>query len=318
MKQEDVKEVMAYLGGEKQVFHYFKDRYCLDSISHEIARQNKSSIQVSELKASHLNRYLQKPILKDNLKYFGNGQARSSELQLLWPEQMESFVLGLACWGEAERGWDQATRNQSNLVLQLNFSQQHEKDYQRLVKPNNSYGPFEYWGHPVSTCDRKTMSWIRMDIDFDTNEVLIEEIQNDWLRNAKRVLNQLRKRREKAPKTTPCQVSRFIDANYEELEQYVETILTPYDKIWAEASMAAAINFIRQDLGIYDIYYHSFDTGTKIKQVCGKPPKSMYTKLPKQFGFELVDDAPSFVAKDKNARRYLKAINDPKFFKLAC
>jgi hypothetical protein len=28
----------------------------------------------------------------------------------------------LDCWGKAERGWDQTTRNQCNLVLQLNFS----------------------------------------------------------------------------------------------------------------------------------------------------------------------------------------------------
>jgi hypothetical protein len=317
MKHEDVKEIISCLGGEKQVFHYFKDRYCLDSIDYAMVRQEKSAFKVSEIKSGKLGRFLSKPIIKDRLKYFGTGEIQQSELALLWPESRESFVLGLDCWGKAERGWDQTTRNQCNLVLQLNFSQQHIKEYLRLVKPNDSYGPFEYRGHPISRRDRKTMSWVRMDIDFDTNEVLIEEIQNDWLRNARRVLNRLRKRREKAPQTKPNQVNRFIDANYEELEQYVENVLTPYDKIWAEASMTAAINFIRKDLGINNIYYHSFETGIQIKQVCGKPPRSMYTKLPKQFGFELGSEAPKFIAEDKNSKRYLRAIKDPMFYRLA-
>jgi hypothetical protein len=316
MKREDVNEIMSCLGDEKKVFHYFKDRYCLDSIDYEMQRQERTEFRVSELKTGKLSRFSSKPIIQEKLKYFGNGAIQQSELALFWPEQQESFVLGIDCWGNSERGWDQTTRNECNLVLQLNFSQQHIKDYMRLVKPNDSYGPFEYRGHPISKYDRKTMSWIRMDIDFDTNEVLIEEIQNDWLRNAKRVLNRLRARREKTPDIKPSQVNRFIDASYKELEQYVEQILTPYEKIWAEASMTAAIKFIRQDLGIDTIYFHSFDTGVKIKQVCGLPPKSMYTKLPKQFGFELGDEAPKFIAENKSSKRYLKAIKDPMFYRL--
>jgi hypothetical protein len=316
MKLEDVNEIISCLGSEKQVFHYFKDRYCLDNISYEMTRQNKSKFKVSELKSSQLSRFMQKPIINDKLKYFGRGEIRQSDLALFWPEKMESFVLGLGCWGESQRGCDQTTRNQCNLVLQLNFSSQHIKDYERLVKPNDSNGPFECWGHPVSKHHRKTMSWVRMDIDYDTNEVLIEEIQNDWLRNAKGVLTCLRKRREKAPKTKPSQVNRFIDASYDELEQYVEKSLAPFEKIWAEASMTAAINFIRQHLEIDNIYYHSFDTGVKIKQVCGKPPRSMYTKLPKKFGFELGNEAPKFISEDKNSKRYLKAIKNPMFYRL--
>ena len=214
-------------------------------------------------------------------------------MQTFWPSEITPFVLTLNGWGDSDRGWDQTSRNQCNLVLQLNFDGFHMQEYHRLVKPNDHYrdgeGPFEYLGHPVCQKQRKTMSWIRMDIDFSTNEVLIEEIQNDWLRKAE----------------------------YEDLKYYVEQVLTPYQNIWAEASMAAALRFIRDELGISTVFYHSFDTGKKIKAVCGSPPRSMYTQLPKQFGFESTQESPEFLMQDKVSRRYIKSIKNPNWFRLS-
>ena len=303
MKLEEVEEVIACLGDERRVFHYFKDRYCFDLIEFEMGRQNRDSISVKDLKKGSISRYLQIPIVAQALKYCASGVINKQDLQSLWSNELLPFSITLNKWGEACRDWDQTSRNQCNLVLQINFDGKHDELYRRFIRPDDEYGPFEYWGHPVHKNNRKTMSWIRMDIDFSTDEVLIEEIQNDWLRKSSEALNYLRKRRVKEPSLIPSEVYGDIGGDYENLEYYVEQILAPYRKIWAEASMLVALRFIRDELGISTIYYHSFDTGKKLKNVCGAPPRSMYTQLPRKFGFEETETAPEFLTKDSFARR---------------
>lgn len=316
MKREQVKEVLACLGSDRRVFRYFRDRYCFDLITFEMDRQGCENMKVSKLKAGVVGRYIQKPLVAQALKYCSNGVVSKRDLQFLWSKDLLPFSISLSDWGEADRGWDQTSRNQYNLVLQLNFDGKHVEEYSKLVKPGGNYGPFECWGHPVQKGRRKTMSWVRMDIDFDTNEVLIEEIQNDWLRKASAALTRVKIRRAKKPSLKPRDIFDDILGNFEELEYYVENILAPYRKIWAEASMLAALRFIRDELGMSVVYYHSFDTGKKLKAVCGAPPRSMYTQFPKQFGFEETSDAPMLLANDKFARRCIKAIDKPRWFRL--
>lgn len=316
MKREAVKEVIACLGNDRKIFHYFKDRYCLDMIEFEMNRRGVDSLLVHELKSGSLRQFVQKPIVAEALKQCGGGKLGGYELDLVRPIQQIPFVLTLANWGEEGSDWDQTTRNQCNLVLQLNFDGGHVGEYNRRINPDDSYGPFEFWGHPVVEEQRKTLSWIRMDIDLDSGEVLIEEIQNDWLRFAQRAFQRVKYRRSKSPSIKPKDVIDEIKGNYEDLEHYVERTLKPYREIWAEASMLAAIKFIREELGITSIYYHSFDTGKRIKKVCGSPPRSMYTQLPKKFGFELTDQAPEFLQRDKYSRRCIKAIKAPRWYRL--
>ncbi|MGK0441829.1 MAG: hypothetical protein ACJA0N_001630, partial [Pseudohongiellaceae bacterium] len=92
--------------------------------------------------------------------------------------------------------------------------------YRRLIKPLDNYGLFEYWGHPVCQAGKKTMAWVR--IDFTTNEVLIEEIQNDWLRKAAGVLARVNRRRVRKPSSKPIDVCRDSEGSYEDLVAYVE------------------------------------------------------------------------------------------------
>ncbi len=284
-------------------------------------REGKDFLTIGELQKSCLSRLLPKELVRNALNHCGNGKLNKSDLKIFWPSETTPFVLTLNDWGDSDRGWDQTSRNQCNLVLQLNFNGFHIQEYNRLVKPNDYYrdgeGPFEYLGHPVCQEQRKTLSWVRMDIDFSTNEVLIEEIQNDWLRKAKRKLQAVKLRRLKRPTVKPNQVFADIGAEYEDLQQYVEQVLTPYQTIWAEASMSAALRFIRDELGISTVFYHSFDTGKKIKAVSGSPPRSIYTQLPKQFGFESTQESPEFLMQDKVSRRYIKSIRDPHWFRLA-
>lgn len=315
MKHDQVVEILACLESERRIFKYFKDRYCFDMIEVEMDRLGRESLKVSEMKSGLLGRFIQKPIVSQALKYCANGIVTKQDIQSFWLEEVIPFSISLSQWGESDRGWDQTSRNQCNLVLQLNFDSQHDRDYQRLIKPDNDFGPFESWSHPVRRGDRKTLSWIRMDIDFDANEVLIEEIQNDWLRNASGSLARVRQRKKQAPSIKPRDVYRSINGSFEDLNDYVEYRLAPYGKIWAEASMLAALRFIRDELGISTVYYHSFDTGKKLKKVYGDPPRSLYTQLPKQFGFKETTEVPEFLANDKFARRCIKAIDNPSWFR---
>ncbi len=316
MKGELVKEILACLGNERRVFRYFRDRYCFDLLAFEMNRKQSSGMSVAELKVSNMSRYLQKPVVTQALKHCANGLLTKQDLQSFWSKDLLHFNISLDSWGESDRGWDQTSRNGCNLVLQLNFDGKHDEQYRKSVKPDDDYGPFEFWGHPVKKGSRNTMSWVRMDIDFDTDEVLIEEIQNDWLRKASRALAEVKTNRAEKPSIKPRDVFCDILGDFEGLEYYVETILEPYRKIWAEASMLAALRFIHDELGISTVYYHSFDTGKKLKAVCGAPPRSMYTQLPKQFGFEETREAPALLANDKFARRCIKAIDAPRWFRL--
>ncbi|BFM10636.1 hypothetical protein R50072_07890 [Simiduia litorea] len=315
MKLQDVEEVIACLGDERRIFRYFKDRYCFDLLVLALQRQQMAQVSVSQLKAGSLARYLQKPILANALKHCGAGVLDINSFGPVEPVQTLPLSITLARWGEGDRGWDQTSRNQCNLVLQLNFDSGHNARYHRLVNPANDYGPFEFYGHPIHKQGRKTLAWVRLDIDFTTGEVLIEEIQNDWLRKAKGVLDRINRRRTRSPQAKPQDVIRTINGSYEDLVTYVETELQPYRALWSEAAMLAAIRFIKDDLGINTVYYHSFDTGIKLKRVGGAPPRSMYTTLPKQFGFELTTEVPAMLATHKHSRRYIKAIEKPSWFR---
>lgn len=315
MKSQDVEDVIACLGDERRIFRYFKDRYCFDLLTLDLQRQQLAQVKVAQLKTGPLARYLQKPLLASALKQCGGGVVDVNSFGPVDAVQALPFSITLGRWGDGDRGWDQTSRNQCNLVLQLNFDSGHNARYNRLVKPANAYGPFESYGHPVQQQGHKTLAWVRLDIDFGTGEVLIEEIQNDWLRKAERVLDRINRRRSCSPQAKPQDVIRAINGSYNDLVTYVERELQPYRNLWAEAAMLAAIRFIKDDLGISTVYYHSFDTGIKLKRVGGAPPRSMYTTLPKQFGFELTTEVPEMLATHKHSRRYIKAIKAPSWFR---
>lgn len=314
MKPELVDEVIACLGSERKLFHYYQDRFCFDLLDFEMKLLGKSTLSIAELKKTKFNRFLHKPAVAKALSYCGNGYINRDDLPLFSSPTPITFNLSLAKWGEADRGWDQTSRNQCNLVLQINFDRKHDRQYQQYIKPSDRYGPFEYWGHPVRQGDRNTLSWVRMDVDFDTGEALIEEVQNDWLREAREMLAYINKRRRKQPKLKPNDVYHDIDGSYDEVSHYVKNVLSPYQKIWAEVSMLAALRFISDDLGLFRVYYHTLDTGKKLKAVPSSPPKSLYSALPKQFGFEITDAPPMLLANHGFSKRCIKAIKQPLWY----
>lgn len=317
MKMEELDEVIDCIGGDRKVFYYFKDRYCLDMMLWEMKKIKKELLSISDLNQGRLKRFMSKPIVKEITQHCGDGFLEKDVILYHRPNEMLSFTLTMDRWGGGDRAYDQTSRNQQNLVLQINFDNKHNQQYRRLLNPSSDCGPFEYSCHPVRMDCRNTMSWVRIDLDLLAGEALIEEVQNDWLREAAWGLNRVTKRRANRNSTKPSDIIYGVDCDYASLKEYVDVVLKPYRNIWAEISLHAAINFIREDLGISTIYYHTFDTGRKIKKIYGSPPKSMYTRLPKQFGFELTNDAPEFIKKDKVSKRYLKAIKKSQWYCLA-
>ncbi|MCV6624833.1 MAG: hypothetical protein OIF38_01980 [Cellvibrionaceae bacterium] len=316
MKQEELTEVLTCLGDERRILHYFRDRYCFDLIEFELAKYPGQSASIAQLRSSSVGRFLQKPTVSEALKHCANGHLQQSDIQCLWPLKQWPLAIRLASWGNAERGWDQTSRNQKNLVLQVNFDGWHDQQYRRLIKPLDGEAPFACYSHPVDRQGRNTMAWARLDINLDTDEVLIEEIQSDWFRGVAGNLRKLKRGRARDPKLAPWQINCRIGADYKDFIHYAEQILSSYQKLWAEATMLAALRFIRDELGVSNVFYHSFETGAKLKDVCGLPPKSIYSKLPKQFGFSQTNQVPEMLARDKFARRCIKAIKQPSWYQL--
>ena len=98
---------------------------------------------------------------------------------------------------------------------------------------------------------------------------------------------------------------------------YVRKTLAPYFRLWDEAALTAAINFVVDELGIRRIYYHSFETGNVLKKIrYSQPPRSLYTDLPRKFCFRLTDEVPEMLAGSRVVKRKLKRVKQPRWYRL--
>lgn len=302
MELQEVKEILACLSGERTKFYYFRDRYALMLLKDYIG--NKSML-INDLRKSPYANLLNKAPVKKALAMAGNGKITANQLEMIWDEKPLSFVTTLAQWGDGKKYWhdNQMTRQGYHLVLQLNMANDHTQALQRLLRPDDVH-TFNWGDHPtLESGQRGTLAWVRLDMDFETGEVMIEEIQCDWIR-------------------TVCSAVKDKDEYHgeytqKELETYANKVLAPYTKVWEEAMLAATIDFIRHELGINNIYYHSFEVGALLKHIrYSKPPRSLYTKLPKQFGFQKTPQGPEFLMREKRVRRLQKKVENPYWFTL--
>ena len=319
MNKATALEIIACLPKGRTLFHYFKDRYALLLLSYAVGE----GMKISALRSTDYAKLLNKPRVREFLAATGDGVLTASALADYWQYDGQTFVLSLTTWGDkraSERRWNQTSRCGHNLVLQLNFSQQHESHYRRLIKPTDSE-VFNSGIHPVlqpgqRKLFRDTLAWARIDLDFTSGEALIEEVQTDWIREANDAARRAWRCKQRGCGKKTCRVYGIAGSNDAVLE-YTQQILQPYVAIWREATLMAAVQFIRNELGLRTIYYHDFETGNALKGLnYSKPPRSLYSELPKQFCFKRVQGAPAFLQQDKGARRVLKKIKPPYFFKL--
>lgn len=277
---------------------------------------------IRDLKGGRFNRLMQRPLVKRIIKTAGDGKLTPSVLGSVWPGEYHCYRLTLDVWGADDgdaRFYNQTSRPGWNLVLQLNFSGRHNQAYYRMLKPRDEL-LFNYWGHPVALDGQHTLAWARIDLDLGTDEALIEEIQTDWIRRAiwsKRYLAALEKGSISGRRYVPAYV-KGLGCDYEALSRYLEDALKPHMHMWDEAMLAAAIWFLKEEIGIGKIYYHTFNFGCQIKRITGsKPPVSLYTKLPDRFCFKKTRGAPGFLML-KNNRKIVNLLkhHDPRFYLL--
>ena len=259
-------EIIACLPKGRTLFPYYKDRYAA-MILEQVAGDG---IPIARLKASRFGKLLNRPAIMQIVATKGDGVLAADDMLEIQPEEYQYYVLTLGLWGWKTRDscWQQTSRKGTNLVLQLNFSRDHDQLFRRLMDPSGN-DPLAWSGHPVCRRGRNTLAWCRLDIDVKNRVALIEEVQNDWIRFA---LRALRRAQEQGGS---CRFFR-IDLRAARLRKYIETALAPHIRIWDEAMLAATIWFLRDELGIRRSYYHTYKTGAFLKKI---GPDIMDTRL---------------------------------------
>ncbi len=312
MHQQEVKEIIACLPRGKTEFLYAKGQYAVDIMT-QYLRQDQS---IAHLKQSRYAALLNQPAFKTALAAAGNGILTQQMLSKANLPKPLPFILTLASWGGIDNGY-QTSRRGYNLVLQLNFAREHDMMYRDLVKPRED-ALFNYKGHPIMRKAQReffceTLAWSRIDIDFDQNSALIEEIQSDWVRLAREAQLARTKTRHK-------QAGRYwakhMAGSRQALTQYVKEVLLPYEKIWAEAMLMATISLIQRELGIRTIYYHGFESGIALKDTGTFPPRSLYTVLPKRFCFEQTAYGPAFLMDAPEIRKKYRSATHGHWYRL--
>lgn len=237
----------------------------------------------------------------------GDGNINTETLSAIWTEEVHYFTMSFAAWGEEEKwrksGYYQVTRPERNLVLQVNFGHEHDSVFYPTIGKENR-DCFTMSCHPISK-NRNTMGWVRMDIDYETNEVLIEEIQNDWLRELidyKEKAQQLENGIFKGSWTLAKDITTQKVFDY-----YL--VVKKLIKIWDEVLLHAALLFIQNEFKMNTVWYHTFESGNRCKELRNahfQPPKSIYTKLSKKFCFTETNQIPQLVKACKYLKKYLR------------
>lgn len=310
MDPKTLKEI-RFVCNDSAAITYYKDRYAIDQIS----ALGQGAIPVKEVK-KHYGRYLQKPVVKALLREAKGGLIGKQQIDNLLPAEYQSFERRFAKWGEMpqhnwKNGYYQTSRSGYSLVLQLNFTSQHLVDYYKYIRTRRcGFGCFNHYLHPVSHSKSITMAWSRIDVDFDTNEALIEEVQSDWFRFLADYANRRLHTRPDA------YAGQYIQEGKSRVGLYQKTT-RPYQKIWPEAMLHTTVQFIRQELGIKRIWMHSHETGRVFKEIYHDPPPiSLYTKLPKAYGFKPTHHEPLFLQREDYLKRYFRKTRHAKWFLL--
>lgn len=319
---EEVNEVKECIDLSNNSFYYYKDKYAVQLMKYAVGCTQK----VHEIKKSKWGFLLNKSPLKSILANIKGKELKGEDLQSYWPENHQTFKLSYDHWGEFTKHrhatWRQTSRPGYNLVLQLNFTFQEINNYKKYITPKCDYedwNPFHSYGHPAT---QLTMAWARLDMSFETGELLIEEIQNDYLREVIAIYKRLQKldaikqKKERERHLDNHWIFRTGGGDFTSYTKYYESLL-PFFKIWDEAMLSAVIWFAKEELGIDKVYYHTEDSGRVMKRFRKEytmPPKSLYTKLPRRFGFELIDEAPQFLENEDYLKRIFKKNNKLKWF----
>ena len=286
MQRSELEEIIACLPRGKTLYQYFPDRQALWLL----ARAAGNGARIADLRRGEQAGLLGRPGVRAIIAAKGDGILTAADLDAAWPRRWQTYRLTLGRWGSDSRrdaAYLQTSRPGWNLVLQMNFSKEHDAPFRRYVRDHRDR-PFEFGGHPIAGRRGRTLAWARLDVDLATGEALIEEVQNDWLRFAEwRRQELLAERREGA-----------IDDPrvHKDTMTYFDRVLAPHRKHWDKAILLAVLMFLVEELGIRRIWMHEAECGARLKQILGvAPPRSLYTTLPRSFGFARTKAPPEFL-----------------------
>ncbi|WP_306251670.1 hypothetical protein [Parvularcula sp. IMCC14364] len=313
MRLDLLGRVRTNSGRERHILYYYRDRFAPLLLRWAFGDQ----ISIKDVRQSPLRGLLEKPALKTALAACGKGILDLSKVDAAQMDYATlAYSLDFGQWplpGDKLSRFDQTSRKGYSFVVQLNFTGQHDGFYrQRIDRENRQY--FTYFNHPVNTEEggRNTLAWARIDFDLETGEALIEELQNDWLRDAALDYKWAQSLRAKKKGTSPVLGGRTecsVDA--ETFCHYYEQYLLQHAKVWSEAMLAAALQVLVELLSIRQVWMHTFETGNHLKGLArdySKPPMSLYKELPRKFCFQRTNRAPSFLEScgTRKRRQWLK------------
>ena len=291
MNKNEIKWITSCLP-DKMIYPYFKDKYALELLQLAFPESTK----MATVKQSKFGRFLNKSLVRELIATCGSGQIDFNKVGTVWREDTSFLRLTMSQWGDVQRwkngNYHQVSRPALNLVLQVNFDSAHDHCfYQTIGKENQGY--FGYVDHPQHD-KLNTLGWLRLDINMETGEALIEEVQSDWVKQAARYKRNLKTQ----PKDEDCEC--LACQRPKALELYLNQF-KPYMKLWDEMILSAGIWFLVKQLGLKKIWYHSFETSKHYKMMpdYSLPPKSVYSKLPQRFGFDKVQKAPELITECK-------------------
>lgn len=289
MKQNTAEELLSLLPAGRTLFTYGKDWYALSLLE---LGMRYSDLQ--NIRHTSLGRLFDKPQVKAWIGRLGNMHFSAGDLALIRPDETETYRLTTDLFD----GWTQTTRKGGdawNLVLQLNLNG-GDADWMERRFPDRNDDPFEWYCHPIHRGRHRTLAWARIDLDWETGEALIEEIQNDRLREVAAKVKYIRDWKLEKIRLNGVEVeAAFVLRYWEERLRFSR-------QWWDEAMLCATIRFIVEELGLRKIYYHSPESGARLK-LAKRAPVSLYSDLPRKFCFEKTDALPAFVRGSRAWRR---------------
>ena len=286
-------------------FNYYSGREGPWMLANLMAKHQK----VSVLKSGPLARFLDRPLVQPVVAMSGGTLKRADLVVAADPERAMEGQLSKAAragasaafaqpWFDLELTFGawicdpeyfwraQMSRRGGNLVLQISFPSDFD-DLNEAWGMTDAVSEYQCYDHPVSEYGRYTMAWVRLDIEGRV--ALIEEVQCDWIKIAANLA------------VSPKRLAAGGRVSQRNLRNYAREVRRRYDKVWPKAAMLAALMVLRDGLGVEEVFMHQPDTGIQLKYMKGmRAPISLYTQLPRSFGFVPTSLYPQFL---KSTRR---------------
>jgi hypothetical protein len=306
MEYSQLNNILDKLPKEKTLFYYQKDEFALFLLQRAFLKETSTN----ELKKSIFSNLLNKDIVRKRLASMNNKKIKKNDFNININHKHHCYILSCGSWGSDnwwERDYYQTSRSGYNIVLRLNFSNQHDSVFNALLSHANR-AIFECQSHPIDQ-KRITLAWSRIDLDLDKGEALIEEIQNDWLRLLNEQIKLFLERILLNHELDNIDQCKTLFGDQGLVKHYICNIIKVQSKIWSEAMMTATILFLYREFNIKKIFYHSNESADAYKYYGdSKPPKSIYSSLPKKFCFSLTQKRPDFLSYENRINNLHKGL----------